>query len=221
MIETLEKLAPNDRVRVSGRYELGIGEVLRVCETGGLYVADVVFESRAGRRLETLPVERLEKAVSPWEKLRAGQFDDPKDFLLRQLAWQFALGNTGGELTNSRTQLLPHQILLTHEVIKMTRRRLLIADEVGLGKTIETGMIIRELVARGEAHRVLILCPAGLIRNWRDELRDCFRLHFAVLGEDFIDRTAEAWEHHHRVIASIDTLKRPQRMERLLMEPRW
>lgn len=90
------------RVRVSGRYELGIGEVLRLSETGGVYVADVVFDGRTGRRLETLPIQRLEKAMSPWDKLRTGQFDNPKDFLVRQLAWQFALGNTGGELTSSR-----------------------------------------------------------------------------------------------------------------------
>lgn len=211
----------DDRVRVSGRYELGIGEVLRLSETGGMYVADVVFESRAGRRLETLPISRLEKASSPWDKLRGGQFDDPKDFLLRQLAWQFPLGNTGGELTNSRTQLLPHQILLTHDVIKMNRRRLLIADEVGLGKTIETGMIIRELIARGEAGRVLIVCPAGLIKNWQNELRDCFRLQFEVLGIDFQDFSPASWENHHRVIASIDTLKRPARMERILNAPRF
>ena len=211
----------SDRVRVSGRYELGIGEVLRVSETGGLYVADVVFESRAGRRLETLPLTRLEKAISAWDKLRANQFDDPKDFLLRQLAWQFPLGNTGGELTNSRTQLLPHQILLTHDVIKMNRRRLLIADEVGLGKTIETGMIIRELIARGEATRVLILCPAGLIKNWQNELRDCFRLEFEVLGIDFQDFAPASWENHNRVIASIDTVKRPVRMERILNAPRF
>ena len=221
MNETLDKVIPNDRVRVSGRYELGIGEVLRVCETGGLYVADVVFESRTGRRLESLPVQRLEKAMSPWQKLRAGQLDNPKDFLLRQLGWQFALGNTGGELTNSRTQLLPHQILLTHEVIKMSRRRLLIADEVGLGKTIEAGMIIRELIARGEARRVLILCPAGLIKNWQDELRGCFHLEFEVLGIDFQDFAPASWENHHRVIASIDTLKRPARMERVLNAPRF
>ena len=211
----------DDRVRVSGRYELGIGEVLRVAESGGLYVADVVFESRAGRRLETLPLSRLEKASSPWDKIRAGQFDDPKDFLLRQLAWQFPLGNTGGELTNSRTQLLPHQILLTHDVIKMNRRRLLIADEVGLGKTIETGMVIRELIARGEATRVLILCPAGLIKNWQNELRDCFRLEFEVLGIDFQDFAPSSWENHNRVIASIDTVKRPARMERILNAPRF
>ena len=221
MIETLPSLVSSDRVRVSGRYELGIGEVLRVCESGGLYVADVVFESRAGRRLETLPVERLERATSPWEKLRAGNFDNPKDFLLRQLAWQFALGNTGGELTNSRTQLLPHQILLTHEIIKMSRRRLLIADEVGLGKTVEAGMIVRELIARGEARRVLILCPAGLIKNWQNELRDCFRLEFEVLGIDFQDFAPAIWETKNRVIASIDTVKRPVRMERILNAPRF
>ncbi len=216
-----EKLSPNDRVRVSGRYELGIGEVLRLSETGGIYAADVVFENRAGRRLETLPVQRLEKAMSPWDKLRAGQFDNSKDFLLRQLAWQFALGNTGGELTNSRTQLLPHQILLTHDVVKMQRRRLLIADEVGLGKTIETGMVIRELIVRGEAKRVLILCPAGLIKNWQNELRGCFRLEFEVLGVDFHDSAPGVWENKNRVIASIDTVKRPARMERLMNAPRF
>lgn len=145
-----ETLSASDRVRVSGRYELGVGEVLRLCETAGEEYADVVFESRTGRRLETLPLYRLERAESPWDRLRDKKFDDPRDFLLRQLAWQFALGNTGGELTNSRTQLLPHQILLTHDVVKMPRRRLLVADEVGLGKTIETGMIIRELSTRGK-----------------------------------------------------------------------
>ena len=216
-----ENLTVNDRVRVSGRYELGVGEVLRVCETGGENFADVVFESRGARRLETLPLYRLERAESPWDRLRAGKFDDPRDFLLRQLAWQFALGNTGGELTNSRTQFLPHQILLTHDVVKMPRRRLLVADEVGLGKTIETGMIIRELSTRGEAQRVLILAPAGLVKNWQNELRDCFRMEFEVLGIDFNDYAPTQWETHTRVIASIDTLKRPVRMERVLNAPRF
>jgi superfamily II DNA or RNA helicase len=221
MITATETLTVNDRVRVSGRYEMGVGEVLRVCETGGENFADVVFESRGARRLETLPLHRLERAESPWDRLRAGDFDDARDFLLRQLAWQFALGNTGGELTNSRTQLLPHQILLTHDVVKMPRRRLLIADEVGLGKTIETGMIIRELSTRGEAQRVLILAPAGLIKNWQNELRDCFRMEFEVLGIDFNDYAPTQWETHTRVIASIDTLKRPVRMERVLNAPRF
>lgn len=82
-------------------------------------------------------------------------------------------------------------------------------------------MIIRELVARGEASRVLIICPAGLIKNWRDELRDGFRLDFDILGEDFRDQSASAWERRAFVVASIDAIKRPIRLERLVSGPRW
>ena len=212
---------PNQHVRVVGREDLGVGEVLRVAESGGIYQVDVVFESRDGRRLETFPANRLQAQADLWDRFAQNDFDPPLDFLLKQLAYQFPLANTGGELSNSRTALLPHQILLTHDVVAATRRRFLIADEVGLGKTIETGMILRELLARGEAERILVICPAGLIRNWQNELRDAFRLHFDVLGIDFTDANPATWETHPRVIASIDTIKRKERLERVLASPRW
>jgi superfamily II DNA or RNA helicase len=214
-------ISVNSHVRVKGRPELGVGEVLRVCEEGEDYRADIAFEGPDGRRLETLPVSRLESALDIWERLARGDFDDPTDYALKQLAFQFPLANTGGELSCSRTDLLPHQILLTHDVVGATRRRFLIADEVGLGKTIETGMIIRELVARGEANRALVVAPAGLTRNWQTELKDCFGLHFDVLGIDFTDANPHVWETHPRVIASIDRLKQPRRKERLLQTTRW
>lgn len=220
-VEAVAQFRVGDRVRVAGRYASGVGEVLRVQQTGDMLIADVVFDSQGGRRLETLPITRLERAASPWDRLRAGQYDDSRDFLLRQLAWQFALGNSGGELSNARTALLPHQILLTHDLVKMQRRRVLVADDVGLGKTIETGMAIRELITRGDTRRVLVITPAGLVKNWQRELRDCFRLEFEILGTDFQDYAPTSWENHHRVIASIDTLKRPQRMDRLLAAPKW
>ncbi len=207
-------------VRVAGRSDLGSGEVVRVRATGGQCEADVAFEDGSGRRLLTFPVDRLEPIVDLWQRLEHGPFDPPLDFLLKQLAIQLPLHNSGGDLSNSRTDLLPHQILLTRDVIAAERRRLLIADDVGLGKTIETGMVIRELVTRGLAQRVLIICPAGLIKNWQRELRECFRIHFDVLGLDFQD-SGIAWETHHRVIASIDTLKQARRMERLLAGPNW
>jgi superfamily II DNA or RNA helicase len=210
-----------ESVRVYGRDDLGVGEILRVAESGGRYQADVVFEGPESRRLETFPLDRLEIVPGLWERLDRGDCDPPLDFLLKQLALQFPLANTGGELSNSRTALLPHQILLTHDVVGASRRRFLIADEVGLGKTIETGMIVRELVARGEASRVLVVCPAGLVKNWQQELHDCFRLRFEVLGLDFTDAQPGVWEHHHRVIASIDTLKRRPRLDRLGAGPRW
>lgn len=215
------RLKTGQKVSVKGREDLGVGEVLRVSDDFGIYQADVVFESLDGRRLESFPIERLEPAPDLWERAQQGQFDMPIDFLLKQLAFQLPLQNTGGQLSNSRTHLLPHQILLTRDIVAARNRRFLIADEVGLGKTIEAGMIIRELASRNEAKRILIITPAGLTKNWRDELRDSFRLHFEILGIDFVDHGISSWETHNRVIASIDTLKKPQRLERLLSGPRW
>ncbi len=217
----MSTITVNTHVRVKGRPELGVGEVLRVNEGGTEYRADVAFESPDGRRLETLPLSRLERAPDLWERLALGDFDDPLDYALKQLAFQFPLANSGGELSCSRTDLLPHQILLTHDVVAASRRRFLIADEVGLGKTIETGMIIRELVARGEAERILVVAPAGLTRNWQTELAECFGLHFDILGIDFTDANPAVWETHPRVIASIDRLKQPRRKERLTQATRW
>lgn len=218
-IEYMPKVG--ERVRVQGRDDLGIVEIYRVSELYGIYQADIMYEDSNGRHLQSFPIERLEPAPDLWQRILHNDLDSPIDFLLKQLAFQLPLQNKGGQLSNSRTDLLPHQILLTRDVISMNHRRLLVADEVGLGKTIELGMIIKELISRGEANRILIITPAGLIKNWQTELRDAFRLIFEVLGIDFTDQGFASWENHNRVIASIDTLKRPQRMERLLGGPKW
>lgn len=219
--ETDTRHKPGEYVKVKGREDLGIGEILRVSEVYGIYQADVVFEDAGSRRLESFPVERLESAPNIWSRIQNRDFDNSNDFLLKQLALQIPLQNSGGQLSNSRTHLLPHQILLTRDVVASKYRRLLIADEVGLGKTIETGMILKELATRDQADRILIITPAGLTKNWQRELLDSFRLNFEILGIDFMDNGILSWETHNRVIASIDTLKRPQRLERLLNSPRW
>lgn len=210
-----------ERVRVTGRDDLGIVEVYRVSDVFGSYQADVMVEDGSGRHLHSFPIERLEPAPDLWERVKSGDFDAPLDFLLKQLSFQLPLQNAGGQLSNSRTDLLPHQILLTRDVVSQSRRRLLIADEVGLGKTIEMGMILRELIARKEVNRILIVTPAGLVKNWQNELRDAFRLDFEILGIDFNDHSSTTWESKNRAIVSIDTIKRPQRMDRLLSGPRW
>ena len=219
--EASTAIKPNDRVKVSSRLELGVGEVLRVAEVAGVYQADIVFDLPEGRRLETIPLRLLNLTGDLWERLFTGDFDDPEAFSLKQTALELIHSNNGGELTSSRVNLLPHQILLVHDLVGREDRRLLIADEVGLGKTIETGMLLRELIVRGEAERVLIITPAGLTRNWKQELEECFRLHFEILNHDFSDHGSATWEKHHRVIASIDTLKVSRRVQRLLYAPSW
>ncbi len=214
-------VAVNGRVRVKDRADRLSGTVIRLIATPAGEQADVAFEQGGMTILETYPVDLLVSLPGIWDKVKSGQASPPLDFLLKQLAYQFPLANSGGQLSNSKTDLLPHQILLTHDVVRMTRRRLLIADEVGLGKTIETGMIIRELMARREAERILVITPAGLTANWQNEMRDCFRIYFEIFGRDFSGAQPDVWERRPRVIASIDTLKKTDRMEKLLAGPRW
>jgi superfamily II DNA or RNA helicase len=107
--------------------------------------------------------------------------------------------------------------------IQMPRVNLLIADDVGLGKTIESGMVVLELLLRHRANRVLIVCPSSLQIKWRDEMLEKFGLDFAVVDSALIKRLrrerglyANPWTHFPRLITSMDYLKReyPLRMFR-------
>jgi len=126
-------------------------------------------------------------------------------------------------LTAAQIDLLPHQVVLTHRIATASPRRFLIADEVGLGKTIETALVLRELASRGEMNRALMIVPAGLVNNWHRELNEVFNLDFEVFGSegDVTDRKSNAFAKHDRLIASVDTLKRRSRVRRLLEAPPW
>ena len=133
------------------------------------------------------------------------------------------LMDSAAALTAAKIDLLPHQVVLTHRIATAGPRRFLIADEVGLGKTIETALLLRELASRGELTRALMVVPAGLVNNWHRELNEVFNLNFEVFGSegDVTDRKSNAFAKHNRLIASIDTLKRPSRIKRLLEAPPW
>lgn len=133
------------------------------------------------------------------------------------------LMESAAALTAAPIDLLPHQVVLTHRIATASPRRFLIADEVGLGKTIEAALLLRELASRGELNRALMVVPAGLVNNWHRELNEVFRLDFEVFGSegDVTDRKSNAFVKHDRLIASIDTLKRPARVKRLLEAPTW
>ena len=129
-----------------------------------------------------------------------------KAFLSYQ-AYRLPLLENAASLTAAKIDLLPHQVVLTHRVATASPRRFLIADEVGLGKTIETALILRELASRGEMKRALIVVPAGLVNNWHRELNEVFNLNFEIFGSegDVTDRKSNAFQKHNFLIASIDT----------------
>lgn len=83
-------------------------------------------------------------------------------------------------LAHARVDLKAHQVSVVHRVISQYPHRFMLCDEVGLGKTIEAAMIIKELRARGQAQRVLILVPSGLTRQWQFELKTKFNETFAI-----------------------------------------
>ena len=199
--------------------EYGEGIVLALLATG---YCNVFFSG--GERI--VPLATLREVVNRSQSIIAGCCGDHERLVTAQLVWlAYALPIMDGAtaLTSARIDLLPHQVVLTHKVATNSPRRYLIADEVGLGKTIETALILRELASRGELSRALMIVPAGLVNNWHRELNEVFSLNFEIFGSegDVFDRKSNAFAKHDRLIASIDTLKRPARLKKLQEAPPW
>jgi superfamily II DNA or RNA helicase len=168
----------------------------------------------------------LQRALTRTERVLAGvqgSSDRLGKAWLALEARSLPLVESAAALTSARIDLLPHQVVLTHRIATASPRRYLVADEVGLGKTIETALILRELAGRGELQRALMVVPAGLVNNWHRELNEVFHLDFEVFGSDgdVTDRRTNTFATHDRLIASIDTLKRPLRVQNLLDAPMW
>ncbi len=207
---------PGERVRHA---DLGEGVVIGAPVDGFI---KVFFPS--GER--QLPVAGLTSALSRSEIVVSYAKGDSKRALRAWLCYQahaLPLMDNVSSLTSAKIDLLPHQVVLTHRVATTSPRRFLIGDEVGLGKTIEAALILRELISRGELKRALIVVPAGLVNNWHRELNEVFHLNFEVFGSegDVTDRKSNAFEKHNLLIASIDTLKLRSRMARLKAAPPW
>jgi len=173
-----------------------------------------------------VPIGTLRSQVSRNERILRNVEGSPERLRKLRLvteAYSLPLMESAAALTAAKVDLLPHQVVLTHRIATASPRRFLIADEVGLGKTIETALILRELASRGELRRALMVVPAGLVNNWHRELNEVFNLDFEVFGSegDVTDRRSNAFAKHDRLIASIDTLKRPSRIKRILEAPPW
>ena len=115
---------------------------------------------------------------------------------------------------------LPHQIETVRKVLRRFRGRVLLADEVGLGKTIEACLLLREYLLRGLAKRVLILVPTALVSQWREELASKFHLQFATPPRTGTADRLEYWQNTDRVLSSMAFAKSRKRAE-LVTEVPW
>ena len=120
---------------------------------------------------------------------------------------------------------LPHQILVLEKVMQSTQNRFLLADEVGMGKTIEAGLILKELKLRGDIKRTLIIVPKSAMLQWQSELKEHFNEVFHLYDSAMItslartfsninaDQEFNFWEQHNQIIVSTDALKPLERRQ--------
>jgi len=212
-VKIMPTFSEGDMVRSKSCPELGVGKVLEVEEVGGQKRATVKFPTKP----EFLLFSDLVVDMAPMQWLKsyverhAWPATEPFDLRTRARFLEVVNKKTGA-LTRTRVDVLPHQIVVAHRVVTSEPMRWLIADDVGLGKTIEAGLIITALHTKKKAERVLIVVPAGLTKQWQEELREKFGIKdFIVFRashlKDYGTEPGEAWKRLPRVIASMDTLK--------------
>ncbi len=192
-----------------------------------------VEEERYGRELTVIwelePGRSVVREQGLPESIRSDQFDDPKTFAayvdaLRWGALTSADPRTLQAPFRSSASVEAYQLEPLRRAIESPRANMLLADDVGLGKTIEAGLVVQELLLRHRARSVIVVCPAGLVIKWQEELRDKFGLSFEIINsetmKDFRRRFgvhANPFRVHPRVIVSMSWLPSP-RAERMLEE---
>ena len=119
---------------------------------------------------------------------------------------------------------LPHQIEAVYrKMMPIQPLRFILADDPGAGKTIMSGLYIRELALRGDVERVLIVAPGSLVVQWQDELSQRFQLHFRILSNDMVEtaRTGNPFTEENLLIARLDQLARREDLQEKLSASRW
>jgi len=118
-----------------------------------------------------------------------------------------SVNDTWGVLSRSRIALLPHQLWVCRRVIQAWPTRWLVADDVGLGKTIEAGLVLWPLLSSGKVRRLLILCPASLVDQWQYRLRTMFDIRIAKYVTELDTNRADFWGTQPQVVASLETIR--------------
>ncbi|MFA5921506.1 MAG: RNA polymerase-associated protein RapA [Methylococcaceae bacterium] len=160
--------------------------VIRLIEKDGLIT--YVGKTASGQevQLEEIELNHHIQFNKPQDRLFTGQIDPSSWFLLRYETWlrlqQHQQSPVKG-LLGGRTSLIPHQLYIAHESANRSAPRIMLADEVGLGKTIEAGLILHHRLINGLTHRVLIIVPESLLHQWLVEMLRRFNLRFSVFDE--------------------------------------
>ncbi|BFI63642.1 RNA polymerase-binding ATPase [Yersinia pseudotuberculosis] len=213
---------PGDTITHHEGWQLKVEEVTQ--ENGLItYIGTRLDTEETGVAMREVLLDSKLTFSKPQDRLFAGQIDRMDRFALRFRARkyqseQFRLPWSG--LRGIRASLIPHQLHIAYEVGQRHAPRVLLADEVGLGKTIEAGMIIHQQLLAGRAERVLIVVPESLQHQWLVEMLRRFNLRFSLFddsrySEALLD-SSNPFDTEQMVICSLDFVRRnKQRLEQL------
>jgi SNF2 family DNA or RNA helicase len=223
----LEELQPNASVR--GVLPDCLVTVVNV-KWFGSEALELTYKDPAGRLGNELLYRHDEPRLAVAEQGRPWSFDgDGSLFRLVSEAHRIRLAHLFDPLLavhTSQVEPLPHQITAVYEaMLPRQPLRFLLADDPGAGKTIMTGLLIKELIARGDLQRCLVVCPGSLAEQWQDELYQRFHLPFEILTNDKLEsaRTGNWFLENDLVIARLDKLSRNEDVQEKLKVPdcRW
>jgi superfamily II DNA or RNA helicase len=206
-------LTQNDLVR---HRQHGVGNV--IADMGDTAVV------RFGQKIEECAKADLTPVPSLLQRIEKEAWDIPLEVISRIQAEAIrSVNDTWGTFARSKIELLPHQLWVCRQVNKDWPARWLVADDVGLGKTIEAGLILTPLLAGGKVKRLLIICPASLVVQWQERLRTMFDIRAAIYITQADTRNTGFWETSNQVIASLQTLRldSQDRHKRLLESDPW
>ncbi len=175
---------PGDRVTSESGWSI---KVESVSEEDGLLAYVGVTDEGEQRILSEFELQHATQLNRPVDRLLTGQLDKNHEFTLRyatRLQRDQMIGSPLRGLTGVRTDLVAHQLYIAQEVSKRHQPRVLLADEVGLGKTIEAGLILHHQLLTDQVSRVLIVVPQNLIHQWLIEMLRRFNLRLSIFDED-------------------------------------
>ena len=158
------------------------------------------------------------------ERIAAGRLDPALHVVTRILGECIrSVNDAWGVFSRSRIALLPHQLWVCKRVLESWPTRWLVADDVGLGKTIEAGLILTPLLSSGRVRRLLVLAPASLVEQWQVRLREMFDIRLSNYVPNADTEASDFWNTHDRIIASAHTLRldKGNRWERLFDARPW
>ncbi|MEY4211652.1 MAG: polymerase-associated protein RapA [Pseudomonadota bacterium] len=183
--------APLTRVRFNEGDEIESVDYLKITvhqiqENSGLLTYIGLDEDDNLHQIDEMELNHHIQFNKPQDRLFTGQFDPTAWYCLRYQTWQRQQQHQQSAvkgLQGARASLIPHQLYIAQQAANRAAPRVMLADEVGLGKTIEAGLIIQHRLINGLSKRVLILVPDSLLHQWLVEMRRRFNLRFSIFDE--------------------------------------